>query len=433
LENNPLLNSAKINKLLLWKWLLIGLFIRLLLMPFTFHGSDIFLNYYSPHVFLAKGAFDPYLYIARHFPLIGTSYYPPVFYYFFYAWLLPLKLFLPRLEALYRFLEPNMLVYSFNTVHYAEFLKDFDLFRTLFVFKIPYLVCDYAIAMIISFLLKDNPRQALTALRAWMLNPFVLHSAYMLGQSDLIPALCVMLAVWAVFKGKNYPAAIMLSLGAGTKGYPLLLLPALIILSAPRLSDKFKLTAVSAGVFFLVAAPFYFSSGFAFLGSFNAYNAFPASRKIFFALPYLAWLFVLYRAGKDAQQDFYFIASSFTVILLLFYLAYTATLRHFIAVSPFLIILALKNRIFWVYNILFIVSLFYLRTAGNTQQWGLFAPLHPQFTSGLPIADSFLSLAVNVKYLHQLAFRVFALTTITMIVHLVYLNRDRLKICLLRK
>jgi hypothetical protein len=334
---------------------------------------------------------------------------------------------------LYRFLEPNLFIYSFNTVQYAQFLSGFDLFMTLFIFKLPYLACDYAIGYIIFLILRAKPQEALSALKVWMLNPFVLHSAYMLGQSDLIPVLFVMLAVWAVFKRSNYLAVISLCLASATKGYPVILLPALIILATDTFTEQLRLVAISITMFFLIVAPFYFSSGLSFLGIFNAYNAFPLFKKALFLAAYLILLFFLYQGKKKGHPDFYFIISAFTVILLLFYLIYTATLRHFIAVTPFLIILALKNRTFWVYNTLFIVSLFYLRTAGNTQQWGLFAPLHPEFFSGLPIADSFLNLAVNVKYLHQLAFRVFALTTIAMIAHLVYLNRERLKICQLRK
>lgn len=410
------------------KWILIGLLIRFVLMPFTFHGSDIFFNYYPSFKLMTQGALDPYLYIKQHFPDLEFSYYLPISYYIFSATLAVIKFFLPNLDKLYSLFEFYFFNVSYNTVQYADLLKNSDLFRTLFLFKIPYLIADFIAGYALVRLLRENQKQSLTAFKIWMLNPFVLHSCYMVGQSDIIPLSLVMLAVLCILKNKPYVSIVFLCLAAGTKGYPALLIPIVILLTAKTFKDMVKLSLTALACAFIIIFPFYMSSKLAFLGSFHVYSL-PLARKAVFFGSYLLLLLgvFFYMRRKGAQTDC--LVNIFIISLLLFYATYIVTLRNFILVTPFLIYAALKNKRFWIYNLIFLITLFWLRTAGNTQQAGLFSPLSPEFFSSLPTQDSFINVVYGVRPIHQVSYRLFLLSSIAMGIHLIIAGKRHYLSC----
>ncbi len=416
-------------RLILWRWALIGLLIRFLVMPFTFHGSDIFFNYYPSFKLIEDGVLNPYTFLNVQFPDINYSYYPPVLFYIFSIFLFFLKPFLSQLHNLYAVFESWNFYMSANTVHYASLLSDFQLFRTLFFLKAPYLIFDYGTAFTLFKLLSPDERKSLLAFKIWMLNPFVLHSCYMVGQSDIILTLFVMLAVLCVLENKNYAAVLLLSLSAGTKGYPAMLIPPAILILANSLKDRMKLLFASLACLVIIALPFSLPSYMPMLGSFNIYTSPPLIRKFAFAFGYLTLFtsMVFFKAFDDKKVEY--IISVFIITLLLFYITYVVTLRHFILITPFLIYIALKNKKFWIYNALFFITLFVLRTAGNTQQWGLFSSLYPEYFSGLPILDSYINVVVDARLIHQLMYRLFILTSAVMIVHLIMVNRRIFSLC----
>jgi len=416
------MEQAVILKLI--KWTLIGLLIRLLIMPFSFHGSDIFWINYFPFQFIEGKLFDPYLYISENVTDAYSSYYLPVTFYLFLFFQFLFKPFLPKLNGLYSIFASWHFKWEGNTINYADILIDQQLFRTLFFSKIPYLICDFVIGFILFQILKEDKKKFFIALLVWVLNPFVLHSIYALGQLDIIIAMFIILSLLAVKSDKPYFSIFCLSLGAGLKIVPLILIPALLIILGKSWRERFKLAVFAAAIFLLPLLPFFLSSKFAVFKLFGLHEIIMPMRRNIFIIGYTFLLVILYFLKRQNLDPFRAALFSFVSILLFYYAVYDVRLRFFVWITPLLIIAASQNKIFWLYNIIFFITLFELRAAGSTQQWGFFAALHPEFFSSLPVMDSYLNLIINVKYIHQVMYRLFIFFSLTMIMHLFIDNRD---------
>lgn len=408
------------------RWTLIGLLLRFLIMPFSFHGHDIFFIYYSPFKFIEEGAWNPYLFLKENYPQVYNPYFPPAVFLIVSGFLLLFKPLLPQLNNLFSVFEYWNFAWEGNTIHYADILMNHQLFRTLFIFKIPYLIFDFGIGWFLFQILKSDERKGLLAYKLWMLNPFVLHSVYALGQVDIITTFFVMAAIYCIYLKRRYLAMVFISFGILAKIFPIILAPVAVLLLGDNLKDKFKLSFVVIFSIVIILMPFYLSAPDALI---EALLFSPGDiqlfRQTFFIIGYVAILCLLLLSMRTKSVDFDFIIFSFILVLLLFYSLYTVTIRYFILITPLLVYIALKNKKFWIYLVIFIITLFELRTAGNSQQWGLFAALHPEFFSSLPILDSYLNLLINVKYVHQVMYRLFFISSLLMVMHILVINRER--------
>lgn len=408
------------------RWTLIGLFIRFLIMPFSFHGDDIFYTYYFPYKFIEQGTWNPYLLSKMSFP--HNPYYPPVIFlvipFFFFLF----KPFLPEIHNLFSGYESWAFTGGANTIHYVDTFSNYQLLRTLFIFKLPYLIFDFGIAWLVLKMLKNKEKEKLLFYKVWMLNPFILHSCYALGQVDIIPAFLIMAVVYCIYNNRKYCASILLSFAILTKIFPAVLLPPTILLLGDNFKQRLKLFLLILAMSFLIILPFYLSSPKAILEAlFFGGRGGGNPRHIVFAIIYFATICVYLFRIKKESINFDFILTSFIVFLMLFYSFYNVTIRYFIPITSLLVYLALKHKVFWIYNLIFFLTLFELRACSNSQQWGLFAALHPEFFSSLPISDSYLNLILNVKYIHQFMYRIFIISSLIMVMHIFMLNRKIFK------
>lgn len=412
----------------LTKLALMALLLRFLIMPFSFHGHDIFWLNYFPFKFIEGEVHDPYLYISENSAHMKGAYYPPIAFYICVFFQFLFKPFLPKLKELYSIFTLWNFKWEGNTIHFANILTDHQLFRALFFFKVPYLICDFIIGFALYQLLKEDKRKAFIALIIWALNPFVLQSIYALGQLDIIVTMFIILSVLAIKMKRPYLAVTCLSLGGGVKIIPLVLIPLVVFILGRDFKEKIKLALVSLVIFLLPFVPFYLSSKFAAFKIFSYYNVrISPLRRDVFIVAYFCLLAIFHFLKRKDVEAWKAVTFSFVSILLLFYTTYEVTLRFFVWITPLLIITAIRNKIFWLYNFVFFVTLFELRTCGNSQQWGLFAALHPEFFSSLPIADSFLNLLVNVKYIHQYMYKLFIIFSLLMIAHILplYIRNEK--------
>jgi hypothetical protein len=99
-------------------------------------------------------------------------------------------------------------------------------FRYLFLLKAWYLPFDLLTAWL---LLRLGGQRAF---QFWWLNPFVIYTGYIHGQSDLLPACAVAVAFWQASRCRGARACFWLGIGASLKLWPFFLLPLAVILLA---------------------------------------------------------------------------------------------------------------------------------------------------------------------------------------------------------
>lgn len=358
-------------------WLIVGLLLRLLIIPITLH-PDI-RGYNLGAYLISQGhILDFYDYLSfkdQNDPLVkiygrDLFIYPPV------AYIYP-SIFIKLLWPLY----PQEL---FNTLiqDMWKTVASSQLPLLLYLLKIPYLLVDLLIVYMLGKFF-ENKRDRFLAQVIWLLNPVVIYSAYMISQFDVILALSIILCL-VLAKNKKYVlAAAALALGAAVKQFVFILLPLLALYIPGSIAKKLSVFFVGVGVYIAILSPYLSSVGFrryALLAS--------QSDKVFFAkipisggayLPiflvgvFLIYWFCLY-FGKKYQLWQWFILP-----LLLFY-----SLVHFHPqwltwVTPLLVIFlvrlqrkAILPTAILVLSFVGIVLMF--EPSLNT---GLFAPLKP--------------------------------------------------------
>lgn len=226
---------------------IIGLVLRLILIPITMHADFRAYNL-AAYLITQKGQlWSFYDYISRLprsdrilevFMDDGLFIYPPLAY-------LTHALFMWLLSPFYPWQTLNILILYFDHVR-----PDPNLPWLLYLLKFPYLVADAA-GLIILLKLVD-PKRRLMAAALWIFNPVTIYSSYMLAQFDIYIALFILLTLFFVARGRSWLGAISLGIAAGFKPFPLLLAPFL----------GFKLALVSVLTYLAIISPYLSSPAF---------------------------------------------------------------------------------------------------------------------------------------------------------------------------
>jgi len=110
------------------------------------------------------------------------------------------------------------------------FPESFEGFLLIFLLKLPILILDVLCGVLIYKIAKVfDESKALTALMVWLLNPYVLLTAEMIGSNDLVLVFLVLLSIWLILKGKNFLSCFPLMIGTAFKFYSILATPILAI------------------------------------------------------------------------------------------------------------------------------------------------------------------------------------------------------------
>lgn len=399
------------------KWTTIGFLIRVFLMPFTMHGQDLLFSNYFPLMFVKAGVWDPYGFISTNFPYFPYNYYGPVLFLFFsISNFLFVKLL--NMQSLIKMLEISSSLFfkGFSTIDYVQLFSNLDMFKNLFLMKVPYLILDFIIGAI---LLKLVLRKQIASLsyKLWMLNIMVLHSVYMVGQSELVPTFFIIAALFAAMKERPYLSVICLSLGGATKLFPyVLILPSCLLLGC-NWKKRFSLIFVSAIVSLLLYLPFYLSSGKSVFGVFMIskdaqYSG--AGKWILLGIFIIFYFFICLNCLKESKllmpqrKLLYY----FTIILFLFYAIYSLRFRYFILITPLLALIIPENKKLGMF-ILFIISfLAFLCLGGRELQLGLFAPLNPDFLK-FPAIHEIIGHYIDIKIIYKILARISVLSFFT--------------------
>lgn len=218
--------------------LLLAILIRLLLMPILFH-PDIKTQYFHAN-FLSQGVFNIYGFISENKEKIGytdTFNYPPLTYFMLGSWAIVNK---PLLG------EP-----------FQNWLSDWgegwftnpEIFRQMFILKIPYLFADLLIGLLLVKMLEKQYWKK--ALIIWFFNPLTLYVIYGLANFDIIPTFFTLLSLFLIKKNKYVWSGLSLGLAIATKLYPLMFLPffALQLIKSKDLKNLVVFCLSTGGLF----------------------------------------------------------------------------------------------------------------------------------------------------------------------------------------
>ena len=223
------------------KILYAGILLYLLLIPFFYH-SDIKEIYFKSQ-FLSQGVFNIYSHLtgSAETGLFGPFNYQPFTYFLFGLLYIPVKLLAgPDLAG--------WLAMGNNAVEIPH------LMRYLFLMKLPLIIVFSITGVYLAKLFQDNKSKDLTLL-LWFFNPISIYVVGMIGQFDIIP---VLLSVMALFyaRKRQYLSASLLGLGAAMKGFPIFLLPFLVILMEGSLIKRIRVFLVGLGSYIIFILPF---------------------------------------------------------------------------------------------------------------------------------------------------------------------------------
>lgn len=350
-----------LNSLLKSKLFLLGLFIRLIVMPFTAHYDLRGINfavYQLPfnHIVniykVAESGSIDYLTNVN----FGREYfiYPPLTYF--------------TLGSFMWILKP---LYGGEFVHWIEgygndilrVLTHPHVFRYLFLMKIPYLFFDVLMIFgLYKFVSTDKDRSLI--LKYWWLNPIVIFLPYMWGQFDIIPAAISILALWYLRKNPIF-GSLLFGLAAAYKNYPLMFLPLIILVAAKNWRQAVVMFTAGIAPFILTVLPFVSQSFFR-----STVLLSTQSQKMLdfmwgiggdigiypFVIGYaLIAFWSFYHARKNHNY-----LGPIVMSLLMYYSVTNFHEQWFMWIVPFLVLYAVKNINFRPL-FLFLIGLFFLR------------------------------------------------------------------------
>jgi hypothetical protein len=402
------MNLAKIFNKWWLKWLILGVAIRLILMPITFH-PDILGHSYAGYIFAYLGKMNFYDFIAKlppTHPLIKNyNYtelfiYPPVAYYTLGIFRLLVK----------PFADPNYIPWVWS--HLSSFYSNKELYLHLFLFKLPYIFFDIAAAFLLSGLFeKENQKKA--AFILWMFNPVTIYATFMMGQFDILPTFFTILALYLMRRQRYSWAMISLGIGASYKMYPLFFVIPAAFFAGRTFWEKLKYIILGFAPYILSIIPFIPSAAFRQMVLFN-----PKDQKMLYMIfkltgaegiyPFVGGLMLIFLASyfdtKKRDIAYYFLA-----ILLLLYLVTSYHPQWFLWVTPFMIYELVKSKFrYWtIAATLFVCWLVITLLFESSLSYGLFSPIAPLLANAPSLSD-ILAKYTDVFQLKSLIRSVFA-------------------------
>lgn len=375
----------RLRSYLLWGG--IGLMIRLLLMPFTFHvtpafvGDIVGMNQTADALLQGGLAATPQLN------------YPPLAY-----------ALMGLFQLLFRPFTPTLFDASLPADGgLAQWLNDSHLFRHLFFLKLWYLPFDGLTAWLLPRL--TAPRHALTVFKLWWLNPIVIYDGYLHGQFDVVVVALTVLALVAIVQKQNRLALLWLGLAACCKVYPVLFIPFAVLVLGQTGRERLQL-ALWGGLPVLVGfglwAATYREAGWGdtlLLGAspFPLYVEPTSDQRIpLFFIGY-ALLFWHSLSRPITQPPVQAIVQLSFLILALYYAQAVFDLHYLTWIVPFAILLGLTqpDTRLPLLVILICVALLYLDVPPRQ----FFLPLNPVFIERLPSVVGLLPVGVPVDTL----------------------------------
>jgi len=208
----------------IYKWLLIGVMIRLAFMPFTVYYPDLLAVYWRSSWIAYQGG------------TYNLSAADLIVHFFHAVFLFIFKPLMPYFDTILNDPEMRPLVtwrmfQTFGTHPYA--------FRTLFLFKVPYLIFDLGCAFLLLRILPGEKKGA-AGFKFWMANPIVIFATVIAARYESVIIFFVLLSLYFAKNGRWRKSALSLGIGILLKFYPILFLPLFVILRGKKRMEGLK-------------------------------------------------------------------------------------------------------------------------------------------------------------------------------------------------
>lgn len=211
---------------------------------------------------------------------------------------------------------------------FLGFLGGFAADLSPFLIRIPMLLADIAILLVLSRLLKGK---SVKLLKYYWLSPVLIYITYIHGQLDVVPIMFLLTSSYLLFKKKNISSAVVLGLGIAAKTNLVLVIPFYVLYiwknnNEQKLAKLAVPAIVTVLVVFVLNLPFLGSEAFLNMVYGNSeqskvWNAgFPMIGKLNYYIIPAVYLILLATATrfKRISKDLFliFIGFSFSVLLI---------------------------------------------------------------------------------------------------------------------
>jgi hypothetical protein len=287
-----------------------------------------------------------------------------------------------------------------NDFWIEQFVTHPSVHLALFVFKLPYLLCDLGVALVLLHLFAEAPRRALRAASFWLMSPITIFAFYIFARHDVIAILFLALAVLGLRRGRDHMGALSLGVSIWSRYYAFVLLPFLVALHPGRWLRKASVLAVALapvvayngltqvitgrkvppGVLMVARSGF---SEYLLGLKFDM-----GSNQLLYVFPTLYALLFLYAASEPARQPLHLRFARYALCATLAMYTVSFFHPHYLSwMVVFMVILRVElpdpllDRLYYLLVALLVPYTFYW---GEPLAGWLFAPLAPDFFIGLP-------------------------------------------------
>ncbi len=387
------------------KWILLAILVRLILMPFFTH-SDLLSVYQRANLILESG---------KPFSIFSINGLHALF-------LFLIKPFLINVAW------PPKEIVSLEFANWYNFISSPNIFRTLFLFKLPYFIFEVLGFITLANLLKNKPYQK-KALLFWLFNPVIIFSTYIFGRFDMIAIFFVLGALYLFKKHKLYFSIAVLAIAAILRYYPLFFVPVFLLMS--RQNNRLKLSGT-----FMLSASFLFVLNYLLkidlepakkiIGMVSP-SYFPFTFKIHILSNDVIYIFVvsvtllLIYAYLNIKPSFDNLLKMSLALLMTFFAFSYFHPHYFIWVVPFVALLIYDQKIIGLYWLQVVAWSVFILKWGNDLTTSLLMPLSPLFFKHIMLFEN----TKNVNILTGSARSVFTAIAIALIILLIIKRKEQ--------
>lgn len=364
-------NSSK----LLYKYFLTGFLIRLIFLPFFFQ-RDVLSTYQraAQTVFAGNLAADFQQFVMH---LLHSAY------------LFVIKFLIPDVSQF-----AKIMLTESTWTSWIDFNNFSYVYRTLALFKFPYLILDIACMFLILRLLYDGePEKKLRIFKYWVLNPLVIFVTYIFARHDIVAVFFILISLILAKNNRKYWSIFILAVGIIMRFFPIMILPFLIVFLARRKKDYAILFSIGiAGLILLEAFSYvYFGRSVIFSLLNTQHFDYILSAKLNLIIHdavfifIVAYMILLFSFIHQKNKTFELFLNYCGIV----YLLYVATSyfhpQYLLYAIPFLVLIfTRRNSIYYYHLIQFGFLMFVLIYWGDLVTKFLFAPIDVKYVLYLP-------------------------------------------------